>query len=869
MKPVKYQLKNGLTVILAESRKSPVVSVQMWVRTGSADESPPQAGISHFIEHLVFKGTRKYGVGEVAAMVEGAGGELNAYTSFDQTVFHVTIASSKANVAMDAISEMMGFPRFDPEEIDREREVVIEEIKRGQDSPGRRSSQLMFSTAYRKHPYGRPVIGYERIIRKVSVGVLKKYYQDRYCPRNMFLLISGDFEKAAMKKQVQEFFGSFADYPVRRVKRVKEPAQKSARVKIEKAPFKETMTSLTWKIPPVVHRDVAALDALALILGQGDSSRLMTRLRIEEPLVNSAGASAFTPMDHGLFAVSLNLDRENLERALQVVNEEIARIQSEAPTAEELSKAVICLASDQIYSLETVDGIARSLGSQEFYLKNPNAFAAYLKRIYALKPADISRVAQKYLIPQTLCATGLSEEATDKLKKSLNRFLSSQKKNKKKKIVKATKSTRKARRLRARGLGLSGRPVTERLRLPGGGLLLLRDERETPTVSMRLAFGGGALSEPSGKDGLTELFARVWGSGGEKYDELAINSAIDSMAAGFGAFGGRNTSGLSADFISDFDQPIWDIMEDVLCRPTLPAEVLQREKEILSRQIKLRRDNPSQVCIRAFMDTLFRGHPYSRELQGTEETLPRISVEDLRAYRENVFTKGNLAICLTGDFSALKWRQRMEKFVESIPAGTSLIREFSHEGPKKNERLFHELKKEQTHLVVGYRGLSLSDPRRWALQLMQAVLAGQGGRLFLELRDKNSLAYSVSPLRMEGVGTGYFGAYIACSPDKTRKAERMINEEFQKLVETPIPEEELERARNYLVGRTAIDLQRKSAVCNSLLFDEIYGLDSEEGLRPEARYRAVSAADIRELAGFLFSQPSVVSVVGPHEGAAG
>lgn len=148
----KVQLKNGLTVLFVESKKSPVVSVQMWVKTGSADERRGEEGISHFIEHLLFKGTRRFGVGEIAATVEGSGGELNAYTSFDQTVFYITISKQFTDIALDAILEMMGFPLFDGEEINNEREVVIEEIKRGHDNPHRRASQWLFSTSFKSIP---------------------------------------------------------------------------------------------------------------------------------------------------------------------------------------------------------------------------------------------------------------------------------------------------------------------------------------------------------------------------------------------------------------------------------------------------------------------------------------------------------------------------------------------------------------------------------------------------------------------------------------------------------------------------------------------------------------------------------------------
>src|SRR6185312_9583906 len=188
----KYQLKNGMSVLLVESRKSPVVSVQMWVKTGSADEKKGIEGISHFIEHLVFKGSEKFGVGEMAQTIEGSGGVLNAYTSFDQTVFYVTVSSQFVDTGVEVISEMIGRPRFDSHEIDNEREVVIEEIKRSIDSPHQQASRLLFSTLYRKHPYRVPVIGYDDNIRRVPREKVVGYYNSRYVPQNMNLVIVGD-----------------------------------------------------------------------------------------------------------------------------------------------------------------------------------------------------------------------------------------------------------------------------------------------------------------------------------------------------------------------------------------------------------------------------------------------------------------------------------------------------------------------------------------------------------------------------------------------------------------------------------------------------------------------------------------------------
>ena len=263
MKQTKFQLKNKLNVLLIESKKSPVVSVQMWVKTGSADEKKSEEGISHFIEHLVFKGTDKYKVGEIANTVEASGGELNAYTSFDQTVFYVTISKNFSDVALDVVSQMMGYPTFDPAEVDSEREVVCEEIKMGQDSPGRRSSQMLFASAYKKHAYGIPVIGYEKNVRSWPVKKIKAFYQSRYVPSNMFLVISGDFETPEMKQKVQQYFAGFKNYKLRKVKRAKEPTQKKFQCKTQRYKIQDQHLHLVFKAPSVTHADVPALDVLA------------------------------------------------------------------------------------------------------------------------------------------------------------------------------------------------------------------------------------------------------------------------------------------------------------------------------------------------------------------------------------------------------------------------------------------------------------------------------------------------------------------------------------------------------------------------------------------------------------------------------
>lgn len=859
----KYQLKNGLNVLLLENHKSPVVSVQMWVKTGSADETKGVEGISHFIEHLVFKGTKKYNVGEIASTVEAAGGELNAYTSFDQTVFYVTISKQFSDTALDVISEMMGRPRFDVDEIDKEREVVLEEIKRGEDSPSRRLSQALFSEMFKKHPYGIPVIGYDKVIKKVSAKKIKEYFDSRYVPSNMFLVVAGDFQSAEMKTKVRQYFGDFKPNKLKKVKRPKEPQQRTVRLKVEKVPFQQTSFYISWRTPSIKHKDNPALDVLSMILGSGDSSRLVDSLRIKDLVVNSVGSFSYSMQDDGLFAVSASVEEANIEKAFGGIQNELIRILNEAPSKEELQKIVTNLASHEIYSMETVDNIARKAGSNEFYMGDHDHFKKYLKQIYSLKPEDISKVARKYLLSGNFTVTFMSPFDQKQMRKRVQKCANDLKKALaiKKPVLKPVKY--QVQKINLKHAGQKGQGKIKVVKTPEGMTLIFKHQPETPTVSARIAFLGGLRAENAGSEGTTELFSRNWISGSANFSEEELARLTESMAAGLSGFGGRNSVGLSMDYLSKDEKKIFQLFEDVLLNPTFPSEQVEREKLILLNQIKKRNDSPAQICMLNLNKALFRNHPYSRDMMGSEESLAKITSQSLHDYYQNIRSAANATICVVGDFDEKYWFERAKLISKKMGRGTRLDKKLEFAPLSKSETVYHALDKEQSHVVVGYPGLKIDDSRKYILEIIQSILSGQGGRLFIELRDKNSLAYSVAPLNMYGIECGYFGGYIACSPEKVEKAISMMKAEFEKLKKEVVSAEELSRAQRYLIGRHDIELQRKSAVCNSMLFDEIYGIDPTTSLDVYDAYMNVGVEDIQRVAGELFSQETVISIVGP------
>ncbi len=869
MKQVKFQLKNKLKVILVPSHKSPVVSVQMWVKTGSADEAKNEEGISHFIEHLVFKGTDKFKVGEIASTVEASGGELNAYTSFDQTVFYVTISKNFQDVALDVVSQMMGHPLFDPIETDSEREVVCEEIKMGIDSPGRQSSQLLFSSVFKKHAYGKPVIGYEKNVRSWSVKKIKSFYQSRYVPENMCLVVSGDFESAEMKKKVEAYYSDFKPFKLKKIKRAKEPVQTKPRIISKTKDLKESTYNVAFPSVNVKHKDTPALDVMCMILGQGETSRLFSELRLKSSRVSGISAYSYNPQDAGLIAITFKLMDQNINDAFKGLFYEIEKIKNEEVKWEEIKKAVVNISSEQFYSIETVDGIANKIGSSQFYMNDTYAHEKYLKQIQKITPKQIQKVAQKYFKPEKLNLSSLTPESKDKAEQHLKSAIETWKS-----VVQELKSLKKKKivnkkikipKIEFKAIKKATPEKLETVVTSNGTRILFKKSKEIPTVTAKILYGGGSRLENPEKMGLVELLSRTWVSSTTKKTEEMILQQIEESAAGINSFAGKNTIGLSIECMKPFENKILDLMTEVTLTPKFDEKIIAREKESMLRQIKAKVDQPSYLCGKQFIQKMFPNHPVAYEQLGTEESVGKISRQDITNYLAKVLKPKNSLVVVVGDCNQSAWVKAIEQIEKNTTHNSDdkkQLVEFAVKKIEKNETLYLEKDKEQSHVIVGWQGISITDPDRYILQIIQAVMAGQGGRLFLELRDKNSLAYSVSPIRMESLETGYFGGYIACSPDKVTKAIDMFHIEFNKIKNTPISRTELERAQRYLIGQHDIGLQRKSSVCNTIAFDDFYGNSIEESLNIAATYQKITQEDVLRVSKKIFDTNYIVSIVG-------
>lgn len=843
----RFRLPNGLTVVLEENHAAPVAAFQLWVKVGSADEAPDEVGLAHLHEHMLFKGTKRRGPGEIARSVEAHGGEINAWTSFDQTVYHVVMASRFAREGLDVLADAIRNSAFDPDELSREIEVVCEEIKRSHDMPSRRASKELFSASFRAHPYGRPVIGFEADVRSHTRERVLNFYAKHYTPSNIVLSAVGDVTEAQVREWANELLGGDWSRPAQpRRERPLEPAFDGVRVGLLTDDVKESWLHLAFQTPGVDHADAPALDVLAMLVGQGDSSRLSLEVKRKRSLVKDVNAWSWTPKEPGLFAASLVVSTPQVEAAFEATAQVLATMTATEVAQDELDTVKSLIEADAVYQRETVQGVARKLGSYESTMGGIEREAQYYEAISQVTTAKVREVAQRYLTFDRATVTGLLPKGTafdEAIAKAVLARVA-----KERPAPLPARNLAASKPLRTVGSSRKEKPGVTVEKLPSGATLIVREERSVPLFSMRAAFQGGVRYETEATNGITSLLARTLTRGTASYEAEQISHLVDSLAGSLNAMGGRSSMSVRGEFLSKHFERGFDLFAEVLNRPSFPEAEVARERHLQLQDIAAREDRPSSVAFELFSKTLFTKHPYRLSLSGEKASVEALTPAMLKNFHATWFDPSRLTLAVVGDAdtqAVLEAATKAFRQSRGTPVAPSVPVEPMVEAPRQVKRT---LAKAQTQLVLGFPGARVTDDWRRPLEVLSTLLSGQSGRLFIELRDKRSMAYSVSSTTLEGVDPGYFAVYMATSPEKVDAALAGMREELQKLKDVRVGDDELLRARRYLVGTQQIGLQRNGARAATMALDACYGLGPEKYLRYADEMESVTPDDVLEVA---------------------
>lgn len=853
--PTVRRLASGLTVVCQENRGSQVVTLQVWVKAGSADEEEVrgEVGLAHFLEHMLFKGTARHGVGEIAGVIEGAGGEINAWTSFDNTVYYVVITRPHLATALDVLADAVRSPALAADELEREREVICEEIRRAADIPARQLSNEVFCTAFQRHPYRRPVLGTRSSVQAATRAQIEHFFETRYRPERMVFVAVGDFDTEETMRAIDDAFGPRRGDPVAVPARPQEDRQTELRVRILETRTKESYLSCAWHIPPVGHEHIPALDVLSVLLGHGESSRLSRALKFKRPLANEAFAYAYTPRDGGLLIAGATLNHERILAVAGGLVECCIRLGHDAIAPRELEKAKAIIESEAIYQRETAQGIARKLGYFQTMMGDLEEEERYYAAVRDVRADDVRQMVKRYLTRENLTCVALLPEGSAPANIGVE-------------LEEAMARATRGRHLPT--LPLADRNGIVRTELASGARLLVVPDRRVPVLAIRAVWLAGQRVEASENAGVGHLTARMLTRGTRTRNAMEIAHAVDAMASSLDGFSGRNSIGLQGDFLTRFTDRACELLADCARFPAFREDDFERERAQALELLRSREDDLPGLAFQLFSRVLYPSHPYRLDPVGSVASVAGLTAGDLRTYHERFTRPDDAVIAVGGDVEIERALALVEEMFgdrdgevpsrpaapwpDPVPTGRRVV------------RLVRE--RSQAHVFVGFPGVTFANPDRYALEVLANVLAGQSGRLFLELRDRQSLAYSVSAFSVEGLEPGCFALYMGTSPDKLQRGLAALEAQLQALRSEPPTEEELKRSRCFLIGSHAIGLQRVGARTSVVAFNELYGLGYDAHLSYAARIEAVTRDHLLRLAQQqLAPERTVVAIVAPED----
>ena len=816
----KKVLENGLTILAKKSAPEGLVSLDIKIKAGSSiEEEYLGSGISHLVEHMVFKGTAKRGPGDIEREVKSYGGFINGSVSGDLTDFHITIPSKYLSKSLSLLRDMLTNAKFDNAELVREKEVILKEIRLDKDEPQSQILRLLNETAYIRHTYKYPPIGYETIFNKLTRDDCIKYYDRMYVPNRMVITIVGGIEENDVIAEAEKEFKDFrpANYSVIGLS-PEEPVQLDRRYREEDADTNLGYLAMGFHSTSLLNSDLFAMDVLAMILGRGDNSRLNVSLFKNKRIVHFISCWNYTPQDPGLFVVTAILDKENFDVAEQSVMEEIKKLKPDAVSNEELESARRMVLSDFIFSRQTIDAQANDISSNYMLTASYDFSSRYVEGIQAVSKDDVKRAANIYLKTDNLTTIRLIPKGSRGIK------------------TEAQAST------------APKKDSIKKVTLPNGLKLLIREDDKTPTVSIAVAMLGGLMAENKANNGISDLTARMLLKGTRTRSQGQIKGAIESSGGSISSFSGFNSFGLDVEILEPDLDFVLDMLKDILTDSIFPDEEIDKEKALTLAIITQEDDDIFQKGFNILRKEIFEPSPYSFRYLGEKDSIRALKREDILNFYKTYCLPNNMAISISGDVNSEALITKLKTIFRDLKEKEVPV------FPSKNIRLNKikaralEMDKEQSLVLFGFETTSIKDKDKYALDVMGSILSGYSGRLFAALRDKMPLAYSLGCVQKLSLDAGYLVFYVATTKDNIPTVKKGLVGEIKDIMQKMVKDEELVLAKKELCTKYEVGAQTNSFFSSNSAIDELYGLGYDNLYKYKEEIEKVTSQDVKRVA---------------------
>jgi zinc protease len=843
----KQVLSNGLTLLVQRDGSAAVVAVVTHVKAGYFDEPDEWVGISHVLEHMFFKGTERRGPGEIARDTQLLGGYLNAATSYDQTVYYTVLPAAAGGLerALDVQADALMHTALDPQEVTRELEVIIQEAKRKLDTPAAVARETLYESLFTTHRIRRWRIGTEQGLRNLTHTDLREYYQSRYTPDRVIIGIVGDLDVERAVRAAEEMYQHWERPPVRFDGSPAEPEGSQASIRLVHGDVTRPLATVGWRTVGTLHGDTPALDLVGSVFGAGRGSLLYRNLRMPG-LASSASAVHYTPTEVGVFDIALETEPDKLDAAVTRALEVVIDVIETVPQRQDIERARALMTARWSRQFESMDGRAGALCQAEALGGYELADELY-EKLLAVSAEDARGVAVRHLDPDRACAVlYLPEEVDSGLSGAWPVAVG--------KEVAPLAPIAVVSSQDSAPTPATGESIVEfaggitHLPLPGVDFLV-RQKRGAGLVSLGVHVPGVTGQETEEVAGISRLLVRsaLRGAGSMTGEELAQASEV--LGGGIAPRSSVDGLGWSMTLRSESLHNAAELVRLVALEPTLSEENVAVEATLQASDAMRVRDDMFSYPLQCALREAYAGDPYGLPLLGDPESIGAVTHVEVRDWAARL--RGERAVVVAvGDMDTEALLEGLSPLAD-WPAGPGAS------APSFGPPVFHpthraeQREKAQSAMAMAFRAAPYASSDRYALIVTGAVLSGLAGRLFGELRDKQSLAYTVAALPWLRRRAGAMLAYIATSPDREGEAQDAMLRELEKLAAEVVPEDELTRARNYAAGLVEVRQQSGAAVAGEIMTAWVQGVLDELVETPD-RLRSVTAEDVASVAKEVF-----------------